>query len=268
MMQYPKRVTIELTNHCNRACDGCPRHKMTYPLGDMNPELFSKIITELPENTVIVPFFRGEPTLHPQFAEYMQQLGKFKTVQLATNGDYLNKTNQKAILNNASFLSISLHDFRLPNRTNYLPFLYDCLGKGLETQVSILETSLKDSQVKHFKRMWLKHVNRVRIYKEHSKNGFGSMNIKATNQPCNKPFEDMIVYWDGKVGLCNHDWNGLSIPAYMNLNDYTVKEVWNSMHYDDVRVRHVQGERRFVPTCRDCDFNSNKIYGEIINAHS
>jgi hypothetical protein len=42
-MQYPKRVTIELTNRCNRACIGCPRHKMRYPQGYMTPELFYKI---------------------------------------------------------------------------------------------------------------------------------------------------------------------------------------------------------------------------------
>jgi organic radical activating enzyme len=162
-MQYPKRVTIELTNKCNRHCVGCPRHKMLYPQGYMNTELFHKIVNELPKETVVVPFYRGESLLHRDFAEYMQALKKFKTVQLATNGDYLNRANQKAILNNISFLSISLHDYRLPNRTNYLPFLKECKDKGLTTQVSILETLVTAAKKKQFKRMWLKHVNRVRI---------------------------------------------------------------------------------------------------------
>ena len=43
----PKRVTIEFTNRCNRACLGCPRNKMTYPIGDMSLSLLNKIVEQL-----------------------------------------------------------------------------------------------------------------------------------------------------------------------------------------------------------------------------
>jgi radical SAM protein with 4Fe4S-binding SPASM domain len=264
-MQYPKRVTIELTNRCNRACIGCPRHKMLYPQGYMTPELFYKIIDELPASTVVVPFYRGESLLHNCFVEYMQALKKFKVVQLASNGDYLNRINQTAILNTVSFLSISLHDYRLPNRTNYLPFLKECRDRGLDTQVSILETLVTSAKKKQFKRMWLKHVDRVRVYKEHSINGFGSMNLTETPHrvACNKPFEDMIIYWDGNVGLCNHDWNNSTPLGNVILS--SIQDVWRGFRYNEVRLMH-KAEMRFnVPTCRDCSFQSNQIYGEILN---
>jgi radical SAM protein with 4Fe4S-binding SPASM domain len=263
-MQYPKRVTIELTNRCNRHCDGCPRHKMTYPQGYMNKELFSKIINELPSSTVIVPFYRGESLLHNDFPEYMNELKKFKQVQLATNGDYLNRVNQQAILRNISFLSISLHDYRLPNRTNYLPFLKECQNKGIDTQVSILETLVSSSKKKQFKRMWLKHVNRVRIYKEHSVNGFGSMNIteKPQGERCNKPFEDMVIYWDGNVGLCNHDWNNATPLGNVILS--SISDVWQGIEYQTVRLLHENNRRSQVHTCQTCSFQSNIIYGELI----
>jgi radical SAM protein with 4Fe4S-binding SPASM domain len=264
-MQYPKRVTIELTNRCNRTCVGCPRHKMTYPQGYMNTELYHKIVDELPKETVVVPFYRGESLLHRDFAEYMQALKKFKVVQLATNGDYLNRVNQKAILDNVSFLSISLHDYRLPNRTNYLPFLKECHDHGLTTQVSILETLLTQSKKKQFKRMWLKHVNRVRIYKEHSVNGFGSMNLASIplGETCNKPFEDLVIYWDGNVGLCNHDWNNSTKLG--NVLFTSISDVWQSMRYKEVRLMHTASMRSNVPTCQACSFQSNQVYGEILN---
>jgi radical SAM protein with 4Fe4S-binding SPASM domain len=261
-MQYPKRVTIELTNKCNRHCVGCPRHKMLYPQGYMTPELFRKIVAELPKETIVVPFYRGESLLHRDFVEYMQALKKFKTVQLATNGDYLNRVNQKAILNTVSFLSISLHDYRLPNRTNYLPFLKECRDKGLTTQVSILETLVTAAKKKQFKRMWLKHVNRVRIYKEHSVNGFGSMNGEV-GESCNKPFEDMVIYWDGNVGLCNHDWNNSTPLGNVILN--SIQDVWQSTTYKTIRLIHDLGRRHQIATCQNCSFQSNQIYGEIIN---
>jgi radical SAM protein with 4Fe4S-binding SPASM domain len=235
---------------------------MLYPQGYMNKELFHKIVNELPPQTVIVPFYRGESLLHRDFPIYMQALKKFKQVQLATNGDYLNRVNQQAILNNVSFLSISLHDYRLPNRTNYLPFLKECRDKDLTTQVSILETLVTAAKKKQFKRMWLKHVNRVRIYKEHSVNGFGSMNGEV-GESCNKPFEDMVIYWDGNVGLCNHDWNNQTKLG--NLCMQRVIDVWNDTIYQAVRTSHTSGFRRGVLSCIDCSFQSNQFYGEILN---
>jgi radical SAM protein with 4Fe4S-binding SPASM domain len=237
---------------------------MTYPQGYMYPELFQKIITELPKETVIVPFYRGESLLHRDFPQFMAELKKFKAIQLATNGDYLNKTNQQAILNNVTFLSISLHDYRLPNRTNYLPFLKECRDKGLTTQVSILETLVSPSKKKQFKRIWLKHVNRVRIYKEHSVNGFGSMNGTETphGMPCSKPLDEMVVYWDGNIGLCNHDWNNQTPMGNVILS--SIKDVWQGIEYKTVRLQHENGKRHLVRTCQDCDFQSNQIYGELI----
>ncbi len=261
-MQFPKRVTIELTNKCNRACTGCPRHKMIYPQGYMAPELYKNIIAQLPRYTVIVPFFRGESTMHPYFATYMRLLKGFKEVQLATNADYLTPRNQKAILNNCTFISISLHEYKLPYQCKFLSFLKDAACRGLETQISIVENMLPKNRHKHFVKMWQRYVDRVRIYKEHSANGFGCMNLPVTIQACNKPFEDLIVYWDGKVGLCNHDWN--NSESLGDLNVQSIRRVWRGLPYQTVRCLHENGLRNQVKVCESCSFQPNQIYGELI----
>ena len=120
----PKRLTIELTNRCNRFCVGCPRHQMRYPIGDINENLWVQILNQLPNETAIVPFFRGEPTLHPKFNELLQTLDRFTTVQLATNGDHLTHTNKRAILENVTYLSLSIHKFTLPVESTWLPFMH------------------------------------------------------------------------------------------------------------------------------------------------
>jgi radical SAM protein with 4Fe4S-binding SPASM domain len=268
-MQYPKRVTIELTNRCNRACQGCPRHKMNYPYGEISTTLFTNITDQLPDNVCIVPFFRGEPTLHTHFTELMNKLERFTTVQLATNGDKLTDPIKDAILSNVSFLSLSLHQLKMPKQTSWLKFLSEAHEKQLTTQVSIVENLLPKRWHNFFTKEWLKHVNQVRIYKEHSKTGFGSMvgTEKPSWVPCSKPMEEMVVYWDGKVGLCNHDWNNL--VSLGDLNTQSIAEVWQGLKYKEVRLMHTAEMRMNVPTCRNCDFNSNKIYGEIVlNAHS
>jgi len=265
-MNLPKRVTLELTNKCNRACTGCPRHQMRYPYGNMNIGLFSTIIDQLPDSTTIVPFFRGESTSYEQFSSLMLQLRRFRTVQLATNGDFLDKWNKRAILENVTFLSLSLHKFKLPVETDWLPFLHEACEAGLTTQISIVESELPPKWHGLFIREWGKHVNRVRIYREHSKNGFGSLEKQSCVEPCTKPFEEMVVYWDGKVGLCNHDWNNMT--ALGDLNKNLISEVWNNSKYQTVRALHSMKLRKQIETCRDCTFKPKQVYGEIINAHN
>lgn len=235
---------------------------MYYPRGNMNLSLLTKITKQLPSETVAVSFFRGEPLLHPQFNEAIRILGKFKKVQLATNGDYLTTPKQKAILDSCTFISLSLHEFLKPEATSWTGFLFDCQKNGVETQVSILDKLVDPKHHDAFVNDWKQHVDRVRVYASHSGNGFGNMNNKIVNSTCCKPFTEMIVYWDGHVGLCNHDWN-LSFPLG-DLNVKSVSQVWRGANYDGVRDLHNIGLRRSVPTCEFCSFENKKVYGELI----
>ncbi len=106
----------------------------------------------------------------------------------------------------------------------------------------------------------------IRIYTEHSKNGFGSIPKQSCVDPCVKPIEEMVVYWDGKVGLCNHDWNNQTFLG--DLNTQTISEVYNDSKYETVRALHSMRLRKTVETCRDCSFKPNQTHGEIIFAHS
>jgi len=237
---------------------------MTYPEGDISLALFMRILGQLPNNTAVVPFFRGESLLHPLFTTYMKYLRGFREVQFATNADYLTPENQHAILHACTFVSVSIHKYQLPSQTKLPSFFYDALGEGVETQVSILDSLLpsKKSQ-KRFVKEWCNHVDRVRIYKTHSTDGFGSM--KGEEKPvvaCNKPFEDMVIYWNGKVGLCNHDWNGGTLKGDLNLQ--TVHEVWNSASYNLVRNLHREGKRGMIKACEKCSFTPHQVYGELI----
>jgi len=265
-LSLPKRVTLELTNRCNRACPECPRHKMRYSIGDMPLSIFTRIIDQLPDDTTIVPFFRGESLVHPQFADAMHQLHRFSTVQLATNGDALNASNINAIIASCSFVSLSLHDFGLNHDAT--EWLMAAENAGVTTQVSILATQIPNGQKQVFIDTWLQWVNRVRIYMEHSHRGFGdtALNLKCLDQPCPKPFEEMAVYWDGKAALCNHDWdNGYPLG---DLTTQTVEHVWHSHAYEDVRNLHNDGGRCRIDACKACDYwmvpqLPNHMFGEL-----
>jgi len=236
--------------------------------GDMSWKLFKNIVTPLPSSTVIVPFFRGESLLHLRFNDFLNNLGRFQKVQLATNGDYLTPQKEKAILQNTTFLSVSLHNFAYPDRQSFLNTFLQCGNNGITTQVSILDTLIPYGLKKKFVSDWLKHVDRVRIYMEHSHNGYGDTHLKIQDDgsPCSKPFNEMVVYWNGKVALCCHDWNNTNDSG--DLNKQTIHEVWNGQYYKNVRWLHENGRRRDVGSCVDCDqwkadYMPNKILGEL-----
>ena len=73
--QFPKRVTIELTNKCNLTCSQCPQRYMDSKLGEMSPDLWRKIIKEIRGHDILaVPFWRGEPFMHSHFRKCMEEL--------------------------------------------------------------------------------------------------------------------------------------------------------------------------------------------------
>ena len=218
----------------------------------MSWQLYTKIVAQLPSNTIIVPFFRGESMLHPQFDTMMEKLQSFETVQLATNGDFLDDYTQKTILNACSFVSLSLHEYRLPNQTDWAKFLLSAKNEGVTTQVSILENLIPPSKKQIFIDSWLKHAGRVRIYVEHSHIGYGdtTLNIQDDGQPCSRPFTEIACYWDGKVALCCQDWNNLM--SIGNLNSESLVDVWRNQAYEEIRRKHRIGKRNEVQSCMNC----------------
>jgi radical SAM protein with 4Fe4S-binding SPASM domain len=69
----------------------------------------------------------------------------------------------------------------------------------------------------------------------------------------------MVVYYDGKVALCNHDWN--TQLKLGDLNHQTITNVWTGEAYQKVR----RLPRSQVASCQDCCFESGHVYGEILD---
>ena len=265
MTGFPQRVEIELASACNLMCTYCPRKHLGSLSGFMKFSLFKKLIDEIagyPE-TVLVLHRRGESLLHPDFIEICGYVkGKFKEVQLATNATLLDDSKSKAIIDAAHFISFSLDISEVFNKTrvpaqygkvenNILHFLK--LNKGrVRTQVSMVETQGTPSENREiFTRTWKGKVDRIRIYEEHSRDGrFGSLaRARGERLPCVMPFYETLIYCDGRAGRCNHDWNGMPMG---DVNNSTIKSIWNSPLYEDLRRQHrvlcIKDE-----VCKNCD---------------
>ena len=112
-LNFPNRVTIELTNDCNVSCVFCNRQKILMDIGYIDDKLFYKIIDEMAQHLPIklVPFFRGEPLMHPQlipFIQYAKQKG-IGPIQMASNALLLDDAMQDGLIEaGIDYLSFSL----------------------------------------------------------------------------------------------------------------------------------------------------------------
>ncbi len=272
--KFPDRVTIELTNKCNLACNCCPRKFMTASLGFMDKEVFEKIVDECAEHlpVALVPFFRGESLLHNHFNDFIRY-AKTKglgPIQFTTNATLLNeKMNERILSSGIDFISFSLDTLDKEsyekNRlgadfdtvvSNVLHFIAEKekLNSKLQIQVSTVDHKYYSSFQQKFIEYWRNKVDFVRIYDVHSLKGkFGSTekgNFVSKRLPCKKLFTDMVIYWNGDVAICNHDWNRMTKLG--NITSKKLYDIYNSKAYDSIRKHHISGDLSGEALCYDC----------------
>jgi radical SAM protein with 4Fe4S-binding SPASM domain len=277
-LEFPERLTLELTNACNLRCAMCPsRLRPEEPRGMMDHRLFERLIDEAAEHlpVALVPFFRGESLLHPRLVPLLAY-AKYRgigPIQLVTNGTLLTDTLAGQLLDmGLDFISFSLDtvrpaEYALIRRggdfdqvmANVLGFLEsrERGGHHTEVQVSATRSAANRESIEEFTGFWRGKADRVRIYYEHSADGHpGSLDCPEVpadmpRRACRKPFRDLVVYWSGEVCACNHDW--YRRPPLGDLTAHSIAEVWHGPAYAELRRQHLEPERLFDPTCRHCD---------------
>lgn len=275
---FPERLTLELTNACNYRCAMCPSRWQPGQVRTlMEPALFRRIIDEAAEHlpVALVPFFRGESLLHPDLVPLLihAKANGVGPIQLTTNGMLMTEDLARALLDmGLDFISFSLDTVRpeeyaqirvggdfarvMANVHRFLE-LRDLGGYTTEVQVSATRTGLNQESIAAFIAYWHEKADRTRIYYEHSKDGkTGSLDCPEVprvmeRRPCLKLATDMVVYADGKVAACNHDW--FRDPALGDLTQQSVAEVWQGPAYAALRAQHDHPAGPTDATCAGCD---------------
>lgn len=250
---FPKNLIIELTNICNLNCDYCPRQYMTSKLGFMSWDLFETItkqITGHPEVTII-PFWRGESGLHPQFTDFMQRLVRSPNkVILATNGT-TNKIiyGSPNVIRRIDNISVSLHN---PNSLVGLVLL--TLGRGdyirPKLQISAIRETFGQSLMDHTNFSFLKSDDSFRRYSRHTIRGrWGKVfdEPQATREEiCPRLLTDLAIAWDGHVSRCCYVYDD-PMTHDLNANSMTLDQIWNSKAL--TAVRDIYPDK----ICLECD---------------
>ncbi len=108
-----RTVFVEMTNKCNFRCNFCPIEKKSRPSGEIEFELFCRIVDEIREKKIsdrIGFHVMGEPLLHPKIAEAVAYAkGHGLATGLTTNGALLRENMvHRLIESGLDSISISL----------------------------------------------------------------------------------------------------------------------------------------------------------------
>jgi len=277
--EFPERITLELTNRCNLNCIFCPRHLMAKHTGFLNVDIAKRLIDEIAEHLPIsiVPFFRGEPLLHPNWEEiisYMKKKG-IGPIQMTTNATLMHpEVAQKIIDLEIDFISFSLDTLdaekyekarrgatysKVIENIETLLEMKKSSGKIYpEIQVSAIDIIEYKDGMENFVKYWQPKVDRVRIYIEHSQDGHpGSIAAPLPEfdkrLSCRKVFTDMVILWDGEIALCNHDWTREKEHRIGNVVEESILKVWQNKQYQKIREMHLTGGVSDETICANCD---------------
>jgi len=241
IMDFPQRIVIELTPQCNLSCPMCPRHYINENKGDMKWDLWRKLVDEIAENApnaIVLPFWRGESLLHPEFIKLIEYaLNKSIRIHISTNGHCVTKQHAD-VLSHCEFVTFSIHSIigykrakeflslkRNGNLTIQISFV-----KGEQTTEKLLTEIVGDKDLGGF--------DSVRLYDEHTKEGiFGrsGYSFKVPRTFCPKLKDTIVIAFDGTISRCNHIWKA---ESEINLISKSIEEAWNSEHLWHVRENY------------------------------
>lgn len=270
----PFEIGIDSTNRCNLNCIMCPRQEMRRPLGDMDLELFKKIIDE---GSHFLEFVwlqdYGEPLLHKDISKMISYSRKKRIpCAISTNAVLLNKDISEEIL--GAGLSYILFAFDGATKKTYEEIRkgsnYEKVVKNIKDFLRIKERMKSrifvamqciymketEEEIEAFRRMWrLPGVDAFRIRQlTYSADRYGPQSKfknPITDSPCYWLWRHPQIKWDGILVPCCQDVN--AICNLGNLKDSSLMELWNGQAMQDLRRAHLEGRRKELPLCRDCN---------------
>lgn len=229
----------------------CPGNFTRGLKGYITRTLWEKLIDEIIDadpGAIVLPFWRGESLLHPDFTGFMEYaLSKSVRIHISTNGHVMTESQMK-ILASCEFVTFSIHSARgLSNAGRFLsfkkhghPLVQLSFVKGEKTTGKFLPSLVSAPNLEGF--------DSIRLYEEHTRDGvFGKSSISpkgAQRVFCKKLLDTLVIAYDGSVSRCNHIWR---TDTAINLHKVSISEVWSSDLLKKIRDNYPDDR------CGQCD---------------
>jgi len=290
----PIVINIEPTVRCNMNCAFCPPvlNKLKHSKGDMDFELYKKIIDELGNKLLFLNLYNyGEPLLHKNITD-MVSYAKSKGILVCINTNMLALNNEIAeglLKAKLDYMIISLNGATADVYSKYqsskenfekvlsnLRMLLKLRGKRKYPFVDIQFVVMRENehQILDMKKL-VEEIGADKlsfkkfIYKPTDENSEAIKNLMPKNKdyahfadetsPCYRAFNSAIIEYDGTVRPCCAD-----IEQHFNMGNVREKDfksIWNNDKYQQFR-RQVLKDISKISICKTCTTRgfSNDIY--------
>jgi MoaA/NifB/PqqE/SkfB family radical SAM enzyme len=264
----PEIVQIESTNICNAKCVFCPRDDMARKQGIMDMALFRKVADECAALgiTHVRMHNYGEAFVDRQLVEkvrYAKAIG-IAEVGLISNGSLITEAAARGMIEaGLDAINISVdaagkevfestrvglkYDRVVANIERLLRLRAEAGRRRPKLILSFVRQNNSDEE-RAFIEHWGAKADKIHITDLH--NWAGTLNHESdVNFPCYRPWLTFTVLWDGRVSLCCADFDGRTVLG--DLRTQTIREVWNSAAYRQVRRDHLDHGGPAI--CQSCD---------------
>ena len=281
----PDRLYIESTNVCNLNCIMCPtgRKEQVRKKGFMDFDLFRAIVDQMaPYVEATTLHIWGEPLLHPRLFDMMAYCrAAGLRSEISTNATLLTEERARQALENglgAIYLCLdgmrpeTYEQIRINadyERTNenirrFLELKQAGGYHGTYVNLQIIEMEKTVGEVDEFMKAWdLPGVDRINVKPFDSWGGqvteINSLRPEDDQPrqprfPCPNLWYHTHLYWDGRIAMCDRDFNlNYDLGSIRNPDGSVhVLRNWNGPKMQELRRRHVKGELADVSPCNTC----------------
>lgn len=272
-------IHVELCAHCDLRCSFCHIPTMERVKGRMTMDVFEKVaadtaevIKQMPEADtppVLRLFVYGESTLHPKFVEFVELTQEYGlAIQLNTNGNRLKREHVEALAK--SKLSSLIFSIDGSNAKEYESVRIG--GKYAKVVENVfMARDVFQAHRRNWKGLMRIQTIRMKGFEQAARraevfwksNGFlvkvrdvqtqaGTVDHELLDgdfetYACGRPYDRVVVYWDGRVGCCCSDGDGQLI--YDDIRKNSMLSIVKGETRRGLLQAWERGETKFCQQC-------------------
>lgn len=276
---FPLQLDIEVTGRCNLMCAHCVRHSRRTDVGDMDMDLYKRIVDEGVQHGLfaIIPHWLGESFLHPQLMDmikYAKNNGVLD-VRINTNCTLLDEAMANKVLDSGLdtiICSIDAVEEKTYNRIKFGSDFY-MVNENIERLIKLRDergmrkpriiVQMVDMKKNHeellsFIDYWRVRADRVRVAAYQSPDGRPNDKNRVKNAPgsifpCPQLWQRLVVSWDGMVYSCIG--NNACRDPLGSVKESNLYDIWHGDKLKRLREMHVKYDADNIEMCLHCDLN-------------